>query len=153
MKYLAIFIIMLCALDCAGKLIQFDQYSVAMNLKVEPDSSILIGSDEKFTGVLFLASILKEEKVKTGQVKLIKNYGKYFLCAENFKNVWMIEPQEDGSTAYYKAIDVTPKDKEDNYKDISFSRYGERDNVLIKFKYNKKEVFIDRKGKINEKNN
>jgi len=48
MKYLFIFIFLLIAIGCAGKLIKFDQYSVAMNLEVEADSSIFIGEDDEF---------------------------------------------------------------------------------------------------------
>ena len=153
MKYLFIFIFLLIAIGCAGKLIKFDQYSVAMNLEVEADSSIFIGEDDKFTGILFLQPIMENERIKMNTVKLIKNYGKFYLCAENFKNVWMIVPKDDGLTASYKAIDVTPEDKEDRYKGIGFSRYGTRDNVCVKFNFNNKNRFIDKKGKVNEECN
>ena len=153
MKYISIFIFLIIAIGCAGKLIKFDQYSVAMNLEVEADSSIFIGEDDKFTGILFLKPIMEDEKLKMNKVKLIKNYGKYYLCAENFKKVWIIEPKGDGLTASYKAIDVTPRDKEDRYKSIGFSRYGTKDNVCIKFKFNNQNMFIDKKGKVNEECN
>jgi uncharacterized protein YxeA len=151
MKYILLFITILLTISCAAKLIRFDQYSVTMNLTVEPDSSLFIGNDEAFTGVLFLAPILHEEKMDVDRVKLIKNYGKYYLCAEKFKNIWMIEPKDDGLTANYRPIDVTPKEKGDSYKEISFSRYGDKENVMIKFKFNKREIFIDRKGNLHEK--
>ena len=53
-------------------MIKFDQYSVAMNLKVEADSSVFIGEDEKFTAILFLGPILKEENTSPKKVKIIK---------------------------------------------------------------------------------
>ena len=153
MKYISIFIFLIIAISCAGKLIKFDQYSVAMNLEVEADSSIFIGEDDKFTGILFLQPIMEAEKLKMNKVKMIKNYGKYYLCAEKFKNVWIIEPKDDGLTASYKAVDVTPEDKEDIYKGIGFSRYGTKDNVCVKFKFNNQNMFIDKKGKVNEECN
>jgi hypothetical protein len=153
MKYILLFLLILLTISCAGKLIKFDQYSVAMNLEIEADSSIFIGEDDKFTGILFLQPIMEKEKIKMKKIKLIKNYGKYYLCAENFKNVWMIEPKDDGLTASYKAIDVTPENKEDRYKDIGFSRYGTKDNVCVKFNFNNQNIFIDKKGKVNEECN
>ena len=153
MRYLLFFIALLLAIGCAGKMIKFDQYSVVMNLKVEADNSIFIGDDDKFTGILFLTPILEKENISIKRIKLVKNYGKYYLCGENFKNVWVIEPKNDGLTANYKSIDVTPDDKEDRYTNIGFSRYGAKENVCVKFKFNKQNMFIDKKGKINEKCN
>ena len=150
MKYIFTCIIIILAIGCAGKLIKFDQYSEVMSLKVEPDNSVFIGEDDNFTGVLFIGPIFTEENISPKKVKLIKNYGKYYLCAENFRNVWIIEPKNDGKSAGYKAIDATPGEKDDRYSGIGFSRYGSKENVNIKFKFNSKTVFIDRKGKIHE---
>jgi hypothetical protein len=136
---------------CTSRIVKFEQYSVAMNLKVETDSSVYIGSDEKFSGVLWLNPILKQEKISAKEVKLIQNFGKFYVCADHFKNVWLIEPKSDGISADYKALDVTPKDTSDVYHDIGFSRYGSKDKACVKFRFNKQEIFIDRKGKVNEK--
>jgi hypothetical protein len=132
-------------------MIQFEQYSMSMNLKIAADSSVTIGSDEHFIGVLWLNSILKSENVPVEKIKLIQNYGAYFLCAENFKHVWMVEPEDDGLSGEYQAIDVTPKDKTDAYQEIGFSRYGSRENACVKFRFNKQEVFINKKGAVHEK--
>jgi hypothetical protein len=138
-------------IGCATKAVRFEQYSVAMNLKVEADSSVVIGDDEKFFGVIWLNPILEEEKVQPEKVKVILNFGKYFVCANNFAHIWMIEPKSDGLSAAYKAIDATPKDKADSYSDVGLSRYGSREEACVKFRFNKQEVFIDKKGKVNEK--
>ncbi|MBN1406338.1 MAG: hypothetical protein JW956_01035 [Calditrichaceae bacterium] len=138
---------------CAGRMIQFEQYSMAMSQKVSAESSIYLGSDETFQGVIWLNPILKEENVKTESVKLIENYGIYYLCADDFKNVWIIQPGDDGMTGSFKAIDVTPDDETDTMKGISFSRYGSKENTCVKFRFNGNEIFIDRKGKLNEKCN
>jgi hypothetical protein len=122
-----------------------------MNLKVAADSSVTIGSDEQFFGVLWLNQILKAENVPVEKIKLIQNYGSYFICADNFKHVWMIEPEDDGLSGEYKSIDLTPKDQTDVYNEIGFSRYGSREDACVKFRFNKKEVFIDRKGNVHEK--
>jgi hypothetical protein len=137
--------------NCAASKLKFEQYSVSMNLKVAADSSVTIGSDEQFFGVLWLNSLLKAEKVPIEKIKLIQNYGRYFICAENFKHVWIVEPKDDGLSGKYQAIDVTPDDKTDAYYEITFSRYGSRENACVKFRFNKKEVFIDRKGNVHEK--
>jgi hypothetical protein len=100
---------------------------------------------------LWLNSVLKAENVPTEKIKLIQNYGRYFICAENFKHVWIVEPKDDGLSGKYQAIDVTPDDKTDAYYEITFSRYGSRENACVKFRFNKKEVFIDRKGNVHEK--
>lgn len=148
MKRLIFVVSMFLLFSCSSKVVRFEQYSpLAMNPKVAADSSITLGDDEKSFGVLWLTPILKEENVKADKVKVIQNYGKYYICAENFKHVWMIEPEEDGITGEYEAIDVTPDDKTDAYSEISLSRYGS----CVKFRYNKKEIFIDKKGKLNEK--
>lgn len=144
---LVVFIIM----GCANKMLQFEQYSVAINQQVSADSSIYLGDEEKFQGVIWISPILQEEKAQIKSVKFIRNYGNYYLCAENFKNVWMITPQEDGMTGSYKALDITPDDTTDVLTGISFSRYGSKDKTCVKFRFNDKEVFIDRKGNINEK--
>jgi len=136
---------------CSSKMVRFEQYSVSMNLKVAADSSVTIGDDEKFYGILWLNPIMKAENTKTEKVKLIQNYGKYFVCADQFKNIWMIEPEEDGVSGEYKPIDVTPDDKTDAYSEIGLSRYGSKDKTCVKFRFNKKEVFIDMKGKVHEK--
>ena len=86
-------------------------------------------------------------------MKLIENYGIYYLCADDFKNVWIIQPGDDGMTGSFKAIDVTPDDETDTMKGISFSRYGSKENTCVKFRFNGNEIFIDRKGKLNEKCN
>jgi hypothetical protein len=138
---------------CAGRMIQFEQYSMAMTQKVAADSSIYLGTDETFQGVIWLNPILKEENVKIEKVIFIENYGIYYLCADKFKYVWLIEPEEDGMTGEYKAIDVTPDDETDMMKDISFSRYGSKENTCVKFRFNGNEIFIDRKGNLNEKCN
>jgi hypothetical protein len=138
---------------CAGRVIQFEQYSIAMDQAVSADSSIYLGDEEKFHGVMRLGPILEQEKAAVKSVKIIQNYGKYFLSADGFKNVWMIEPESDGLTGRYGAIDVTPGDTTDVLKDISFSRYGSKENTCIKLRYDSKEIFIDRKGKLNEKCN
>jgi hypothetical protein len=150
-KRIIILVAAMILLNCAASKLKFEQYSVTMNLKVTADSSITVGSDEQFFGVLWLNSVLKAENVPVEKIKLIQNYGKYFICAENFKHVWMIEPEEDGLSGVYKAIDVTPKDKTDIYNEIGFSRYGSRENACVKFRFNNKEVFIDRKGNVHEK--
>ncbi len=138
---------------CAGRMIQFEQYSMAMTQKVAADSSIYLGTDETFQGVIWLNPILKEENVKVELVKFIENYGIYYLCADEFKNVWIIEPGSDGMTGSYKSIDVTPDDETDTMKGISFSRYGSNENTCVKFRFNDNEIFIDRKGNLNEKCN
>ncbi|MDZ7330531.1 MAG: hypothetical protein ONB31_00975 [candidate division KSB1 bacterium] len=149
-KYILLFAIV-GTLNCAANRIQFEQFSVSLNLPVAPDSSVTIGSDEQFFGVLWLAEIIKAEQVQPEKIKLIQNYGRYFICADGFKHVWMIEPQRDGMSAKFKAIDVTPKDKTDDYRQIGLSRYGTRDHACVKFRFNQHEIFIDRKGNIHEK--
>lgn len=148
--------IMLCMLllaiwGCSSRILKFEQYSVAMNLAVSPDSSLYIGKDDQFSGILWLQPILKAENIAVKSVKLIQNYGRFFLCAENFKNVWLIEPAKDGLSAKYKAVDVTPKDKNDVLTSIGFSRYGTEEVTYVKFRFNKNEVLIDKKGGIDEK--
>jgi hypothetical protein len=150
MQKLSLLIFLFILFACSSKMVRFEQYSVSMNLKVAADSSVTIGDDEKFYGVLWLNPILKEENVKTDKIKLIQNFGKYFVCGDQFKNVWMIEPEDDGATGEYKAIDVTPDDKTDTYSEISLSRYGSKEKTCVKFRFNKKEVFIDMKGKVHE---
>ena len=130
--------------------IPFEQYSVAMNLAVEADSSVYIGTDEKFNGVLWLNRVMQTEQVPVQSVKLIQNYGKYYLSANQFKNIWILERRKDGTTAKAKALDITPQDQTDVYTDISFSRYGSKDNAMIRFRYNNQQVFIDRKGGVHE---
>ena len=151
MKRLILLVAVLTLIGCAASIVKFEQYSVSMNLKVAADSSVTIGSDEQFFGVLWLNSILKTENVPVEKIKLIQNYGRYFVCAENFKHVWMVEPEEDGLSGEYQAIDVTPKDKTDVYNEVGFSRYGSREKACVKFRFNKQEVFIDRKGNVHEK--
>lgn len=151
MKRLLLLVAVFLLFNCASRMVRFEQYSMSMNLNVAADSSVTVGSDEHFFGVLWLNEILKSENVPVEKIKLIQNYGAYFLCAENFQHVWMIEPKEDGLSGRYKAIDVTPKDKTDTYKEISFSRYGTQENACVKFRFNKNEVFIDRKGGVHEK--
>ena len=151
MKQLILLVAVMILFNCAASKLKFEQYSVSMNLKVAADSSITLGSDEQFFGVLWLNSILKAENVPAEKIKLIENYGRYFVCAENFKHVWVVEPNDDGLSGTYKAIDVTPDDKIDAYNDIGFSRYGSKENVCVKFRFDNKEVFIDRKGNVHEK--
>ncbi|OGC00343.1 hypothetical protein A2V82_06845 [candidate division KSB1 bacterium RBG_16_48_16] len=136
---------------CASRVVKLEQYSMSMNLKVAADSSVTIGDDENIHGVLWLNPILKMEGVNADKVRLIQNYGRYFVCADNFKHVWMVEPKGDGLSASYTAIDATPADKADAYNEISLSRYGSRENACVRFRFNGKEVFIDKKGGVNEK--
>lgn len=140
-------------LSCAARVVRFEQYSVAMNLPVAADSSVIVGSDEHFSGVLWLNTILRAENVPVEKIKIIQNYGRYYLAAENFQHIWVIEPEEDGLSGEYKAIDVTPKDKADRYTKVGFSRYGTSEKACVKFRFNNSEVFIDRKGNVNEKCN
>lgn len=136
---------------CAASITKFEQYSLSMNLKVAADSTVTVGSDEHFSGVLWLNPVLKTENVPAEKIKLIQNFGRYFVCAENFQHVWMVQPKDDGISGKYKAIDVTPDDEADAYREIGFSRYGSRDHACVKFRFNKQEVYIDRKGNIHEK--
>ncbi len=151
MKQLISLVVALILFNCAARLVKFEQYSVSMNLKVAADSSVTIGNDEQFFGVLWLNSVLKAENVPVEKIKLIQNYGKYFVCAEHFKHIWVVEPKDDGLSGKYKAIDVTPNDKTDDYNEIAFSRYGSRENACVKFRFNQKEAFIDRKGNVHDK--
>lgn len=147
----ALFLVILIALaGCSKQVVRFDQYSMAMNLKVEADSSLFLGDDDKFTGVLFINQILAAEKVPVSTIKLIKNYGKYYLCADDFQNLWQIEPRNDGLSAVYKAVDVTPEDKTDLLKNVNLSRYGTAEKSCVRFRFNGKEVFINQKGGLNE---
>lgn len=151
MKKLLFLVICLTAVYCASnKVVKFDRYSVSMNLPIESDSTIYIGTPEKFVGVLSLAPILKAENAEIQSIKLIENYGKFYICADQFKHLWLIDPQGDGLTAKYKAIDVTPNDKTDYLTDTGFARYGSEDKVCIKFRFNNKEVFINKKGTVHE---
>lgn len=151
MKQFILLLAVLTMIGCAANTVKFEQYSLAMNLPVAADSSVTIGSDEQFFGMLWLNSILKTENVPIESIQLIQNYGKYFIVAENFKHVWLVEPEEDGLSGEYKAIDVTPKDKTDGYNEIGFSRYGTPDNACVKFRFNQQEVYLDRKGNVHEK--
>ncbi len=151
MKQLISLVAVFVLFNCAARQVKFEQYSVSMNLKVAADSSVTIGNDEQFFGVLWLNSVLKEENVSVEKIKLIQNFGKYFVCADDFKHVWMVEPKDDGLSGKYKAIDVTPDDKTDAYNEIAFSRYGSRESACVKFRFNQNEVFIDRKGNVHEK--
>ena len=153
MKQFIVVMALIVLAGCAGSLIRFDQYSLAMDQAVEADSSVYLGSDENFQGVLWLSPILKQEKTAVKTVKIIQNYGKYFVCAENFKNIYMIEPNSDGTTGTYKSIDVTPNDTTDVFTGISFARYGSKENTCVKFRYDGKEIFISREGEINEQCN
>jgi len=135
---------------CAAQRVKLEQFSVSLNLPVAQDSSVAIGSDEQFFGVLWINEILKAENVSVEKIKLIQNYGRYYLCAEGFKHLWIVAPQQDGMSAKYKAVDVTPKDKNDDYRQIGLSRYGTREHACVKFRFNQQEVFIDRKGNVHE---
>ena len=138
-------------ISCAGRqVVKFERYSVSMILPVEADSTVYVGTPEKFVGVLSIEPILKAENVKIQSIKVIENFGIFFVCADQFQHIWMIEPRGDGMTARYKAIDVTPDDKTDRMSDTGFSRYGSDDNVCIKFRNSQNEVFINKKGKIDE---
>lgn len=151
MKRFIVLIALFVWFSCTTKMLKFNQYSLSMNLMVAADSSVVIGTDDHFFGVLRLDPILETEQVAVEKIKLIQNYGRYFVCAENFKNVWMIEPNDDGMTGQYTAIDVTPEDKTDAYQTIVFSRYGAGENICVKFGFNNKQVVIDRKGNVHEK--
>lgn len=151
MKRLIFLILVFLWLGCASTLLRFEQYSMVMNLPVAADSSVTLGNDDHFSGILWLNPILKAENVPTTQIKLIQNYGIYFLCAENFRRVWMIERGNDGLSANYKAIDVTPADETDAYTKIYLSRYGTLQKTYVKFKFNNGEVYLDRKGHFYEK--
>lgn len=137
-------------LSCAASVTRFEQYSLSMSLPVAADSSVTIGDDERLNGVLWLTPILKAEDVTIERIKLIQNYGFYYLCGEGFKHVWVIERKRDGLTGKYKALDVTPKDKTDVYEGVGFARYGEGEQVCVRFKFNKQEVYIDKKGRAHE---
>jgi len=153
MKKVIILAAVFLLIACAGRMIQFEQYSMAMTQKVAADSSIYLGTDETFQGVIWLNPILKEENVKVESVKFIENYGVYYLCADGFKKIWKIQPGKDGVTGEYKAIDVTPDDENDSMTGVSFSRYGSKEKTCVKFRNSGKEIFIDRKGNLNEKCN
>lgn len=151
MKKIVMLVWPLLVLACAGgKQLAFEQYSVAMNLAVEADSSVFIGTGEKFNGVLWLQPVLKTEQVSTTTVKVIQNYGAYYVCAEQFKNIWVVQPKSDGLYASTRPLDVTPKDKADVYTHIAFSRYGTREKAMVRFRFGGKEVFIDKKGGVHE---
>lgn len=138
-------------LACAATVTRFEQYSPAMTLAVEPDSTVVIGRDDQFTGVLWLNPILAAEKTPVTQVKLIENYGVYFVAAEGFRRIWMIEPKGDGMSAVYRSVDVTPKDETDVYERISLSRYGTSDNACVRVRLGRREAFVDKKGRVYEK--
>ncbi|HNW58420.1 MAG TPA: hypothetical protein PKI62_01935 [bacterium] len=150
MKKALILIALIAMAGCSKQLVRFDQYSVAMNLKVDADSSVFLGDGDKFNGVLFLSPILKKENATVTSVKVIQNYGRYYLCAEDFKNLWVIQPADDGTSGKYKAIDVTPEDKTDALKNISLARYGDDEKTCVRFRFNGKEIFINKKGGLNE---
>jgi hypothetical protein len=143
--------LLLLALACsAGKQLVFEQYSLAMTATVEPDSSIYVGNSDKFSGVIRLLPIFENENLAPKSVKLIENYGLYYICADQFKNVWVVRPKSDGMNAGFKALDVTPKDKTDSYTNVNFSRYGSKDKAVVRFRYNGTQIHIDRKGGLNE---
>ncbi len=150
MKRSILLIPVILVLACAATKVKFEQYSVAMNLPVAADSSITIGDDERFYGVLWLNPILKAENLSVANVKLIQNYGKFFICTDGFKNVWMVEANRDGISGKYKAIDVTPNDKTDVYRSVGLSRYGSRERTCVRVRFNNNELFIDKKGEVNE---
>ncbi|HOC88441.1 MAG TPA: hypothetical protein PLO28_08595 [bacterium] len=150
MKKALILIALFALAGCSKQVVRFDQYSVAMNLTVDADSSVYLGDGDKFNGVLFIAPILREENQPVSAVKLIQNYGRYYLCAEEFKNVWMIEPVSGGTEGKFKAIDVTPEDETDQLRNISLSRYGTEEKACVRFRFNGKEIFINQKGGLNE---
>lgn len=151
MKKIVMLVWPLLVLACAGgKQLAFEQYSVAMNLVVEADSSVFIGTGEKFSGVLWLQPVLKTEQVSTPSVKVIQNYGAYYVCAERFKNIWVVQPKSDGLSASTRPLDVTPKDKADDYTNIAFSRYGAKEKAMVRFRFGSREVFIDKKGGVHE---
>ncbi len=150
MKKALMLIVLIFLAGCSKQLVRFDQYSVAMNLKVEADSSVYLGDGDKFNGVLFLGPILQKETAPVTAVKVIQNYGRYYLCAEEFQNLWMIQPTADGTSGKYKAIDVTPEDKSDTLKNIGLARYGDQEKTCVRFRFNGKEIFINQKGGLNE---
>lgn len=150
MKKALIFIALIALAGCSKQMVRFDQYSVAMNLTVDADSSVYLGDGDKFNGVLFLNPILKAENLSVSSVKLIQNFGKYYICADDFKSVWVIEPQADGLSGKYKAIDVTPEDKTDGLKNVNLARFGTPEKACVRFRFNGKEIFINKKGGLNE---
>jgi hypothetical protein len=153
-KKLIFLVPVLLLIGCAStRVTKFEQYSLAMDLKVAADSSVVIGGDDSFNGVLWLNPIIEAENIRVDKIKLIRNYGNYLVCGENFKRVWMIEPKSDGLTGKYKAIDATPSEKMDVYTGVALSRYGSGKNVIVKFGFNQQQVFIDKKGKVHEKLN
>jgi hypothetical protein len=153
MRYLLMLSAVLLWAGCSSKMIRFEQYSLAMNLPVAADTTVHLGSDEHFQGILGLGPIMLEEKQMAKSVKVIRNYGAYYLSADKFKNVWLIIPEDDGQHGTYQAIDPTPDDTSDVVSEIYFSRYGQGENTCVKFRSAGKEIFIDREGKINEKCN
>ncbi len=138
-------------LGCAATLTRFEQYSPAMTLSVDADSSVTVGCDDKFFGVLGLGPIFEAENGFIRQVKVIENYGLFYVVGEGFRRVWIIEPKSDGMRAKVRGVDVTPKDEGDVYADVSLSRYGSRENAAVRFRFNGRQVFIDRKGRAYDK--
>jgi len=145
-----VFLLPILAFCSGARRVPFEQYSVAMTLAVEPDSSVFIGTDEKFNGVLWLKQVFETEGTAAASVKLIENFGRFYLCADQFKNVWILQPHKDGVSAKAKAVDVTPEDETDVYTDIGLSRYGSRENAMVRFRFNNRQLFIDRKGGVHE---
>jgi hypothetical protein len=151
-KLILLLLVVLVIFGCAPTL-KLEQYSLRMTLPVRADSSVYIGDVEKFVGVMGLKPILNSEGVKPQEVKLVVNYGVYYVIADNFKNVWMVTPKSDGVSGAYKSIDLTPQDKADKMKDTNIYRYGSKKakDTCVVVEFSNKKVYINKKGGINEK--
>lgn len=104
-----------------------EQHSLRIPLTLEADGSVTLAERPPLVGRLDLSPILKAEGMQPGgktrpTIQLMVHYGRLYVVADDFRNLWEITPRPGTTTASYRPIAVVPGSAP--LKGVRLSRYG-----------------------------
>jgi hypothetical protein len=89
----------------------FEEHTLRIPLSVEANGIVSFAESPPLIGRIDLSAILQAEGVRPAAttkhvVQLMVHYGRFYLVAEGFRNIWEITPQPGSDTASYRSIPI-----------------------------------------------
>jgi len=109
--------------------LMLEQHSLRIPLTLEADGSVTLAERPPLVGRLDLSPILKQEGVQPGEktrptIQLMMYYGRLYVVADAFRNLWEITPRPGTTAASYRPIAVARDQGSGPLKGVRLSRYG-----------------------------
>lgn len=141
-----------CATQAVQQTLTLEQHSLRIPLTLDAEGTVVLAEHPPLVGRIDLSPILSAEGVHPGAtgratVQLMMHYGRLYVVADDFRDIWEITPRPGTTAATYRPIHLTRESGRGPLKDVRLSRYGSAGSSCLRLdRLGSSPVFITSQG-------